>query len=302
MVSGHTLHRWLAIYFYEHKQLSIPHMGRFKLVGEMPIPSSHHLAGLLPEGCVEFTPNWNQQTDPELIDFITSQTHKMKALALADLESLSHQAQEMINIGQPYSFEGIATLSKDTHGNWELIPGRFIPEWSRAADTANSALHESPAVPQATSTLRVPFLMWNRRSWIILLLAVILAAGAVYFWRHRSKSAIPAAHTASSSTGISRSNTSGTSIRSLSPDQIRSSGTGFPDTLHYEVVFETAQFARAYRRYKQLSTWGAHVVLRTRDSITYTLATPFATPAIDSTHMKDSISRLYGRKVYIRIP
>ena len=266
------------------------------------MPSSHHLAELLPEGSVEFTLNWNQQTDPELIDFITSQTHKMKALALADLESLSHQAQEMINIGQPYSFEGIGTLSKDAHGTWELSPGRFIPEWSRTADAAGSALYEAPAEPLAASTVRAPLRLRSRRIWLILLLAGLLAAGAAFLWLHRGKSEIPATRKAASKSGTSLSKPSGTTLRSLAQDQTRSSGTGYSDTLHYQVVFETAQFARAYRRYKQLSAWGAHVVLQTRDSVTFTLATPFATPAIDSTHMKDSISRLYGRKVYIRIP
>lgn len=299
MVSGHTLHRLLAIYFYEHKQLSIPHMGQFKLVGELPIPSHHHLAELLPEGSVEFQVNWNQQADPELLEFITSQTHKMKALALADLESLSHQAQEMINIGQPYSFEGIGTLSKDAHGTWELSPGRLIPELNRKEPGIPAQLYETPAELQAASDSQSP----SRQNWLRIgpfaILAAVLLAGATYLWMrgHHSSPSSPLTSTSHVSSHVASIPHTDSSV---SPDQLRLS-TPSTDTLHYEVVFETAHFARAFRRYKQLSAWGAHVVLTTRDSVNFTLATPFATPAADSLHMKDSIAALYGRQVYIRL-
>ena len=48
---------------------------------------------------------------PDLIAFIAEKTGKMRALAAADLDSHLVLAEEFLNIGKPFAFEGIGIIT-----------------------------------------------------------------------------------------------------------------------------------------------------------------------------------------------
>jgi hypothetical protein len=70
-------------------------------------------------------------------------------------------------------------------------------------------------------------------------------------------------------------------------------GTGF------EVVLEVSKRNRAMRRYADLKEWGHKVNISPVDSLTFKLSIPIEAPLSDSTRHRDSLSRFFGKKVWI---
>ena len=77
---------------------------------------------------VSFESNVLAKETAELIGFISSQAGKMKALAAADLDSHLELAQQFLNIGKPFLFEGIGSLVKLQSGKFEFITGDAVTE------------------------------------------------------------------------------------------------------------------------------------------------------------------------------
>jgi hypothetical protein len=67
----------------------------------------------------------------------------------------------------------------------------------------------------------------------------------------------------------------------------------------FEVVLEVANKKRALQRYADLREWGHKVQMSTQDSLTFKLSIPIDAPLSDSIRHRDSLSRFFGRKVWI---
>jgi len=292
MIEGNTLTALLASFFYQYSYLSIPGLGRFQLSGDvMPHPGEHH-GKVFPKGSIVFTYNIHEEVDPGLIDFITSRTRKMKALALSDVRSVGEAAKEMLNLGQSYTFTGIATLVPRVQADLEVVPDNM---------PANLTVDKTVSPDMFQSDRPVPFnegqihSSGGRRSVggvIIVGICLVLVALLVYFLFFHNR------YSPEQSLSVNERNTvqdrpAGDTASGTVP--VRQDGL-----LHYEVVFEQATRERAFKRYRQLTGWGHPVILRTRDSVQFTLAVPVATPAADTPAVKDSIRALYGHPVYIR--
>src|SRR5262249_31434083 len=68
------------------------------------------------------------QDTTDLINFIAVKTGKMKSLALSDLESYLELAKQFLNIGKPFTFEGIGNLMRIKPGEFEFSPGTIASE------------------------------------------------------------------------------------------------------------------------------------------------------------------------------
>ena len=103
----------LAKYLYTHKRLDLPGIGTFLFDPSAIIESesSKYNKPRNMEG-ISFESNVLAKETAELIGFISTQAGKMKALAAADLDSHLELAQQFLNIGKPFLFEGIGSLVK----------------------------------------------------------------------------------------------------------------------------------------------------------------------------------------------
>jgi len=288
MFEEHNLTDLLASFFYEKGYVRIPHLGTLRL----PEGSVHALDNRheLP-GPVSFEYDPGQQEDPELVDFITDRTRKMRALAVSDLLSLADQAREMLNMGQSYTLRSLATLSPDGRGGFSVVrdksPFQLTP---KTKEPAFNTTHKPPVREG-----RIHSTGSRRTAAGVLMTAICIGIGAllVYFlFFHRQS---PGTRTPEDS-GIPR------------PAEVEEATGGGADAsanadglLHYEAVFEHAIGERALARYRQLTSWGHQIVLHTDDSVHYSLAIRFTTPATDTTAVKDSIALLYGHPVNIRL-
>ena len=100
MSETNSLTGLLAFFFYEHGHLSIPNLGRMELSGDSSPQTDENHLHTFPKGSISFIPNPSENLDPELVEYITSRTRKMEALAVADLNSISDVAKEMLNMRQ----------------------------------------------------------------------------------------------------------------------------------------------------------------------------------------------------------
>ena len=77
---------------------------------------------------VSFESKPSLKETPDLIAFIAEKTGKMKALAAADLDSHLVLAEEFLNIGKPFAFEGIGIITKLKPGEFEFTPVSVLTE------------------------------------------------------------------------------------------------------------------------------------------------------------------------------
>ena len=112
----------LAEYLYQNKRLELPGIGVFRLRQSIISGEDNNKQiEFTGESPISFEANASLKESPELINFISSQTGKMKALAAADLDSHLVLAQQFINIGKPFLFEGIGSLTKTKSGQYEFF-------------------------------------------------------------------------------------------------------------------------------------------------------------------------------------
>jgi hypothetical protein len=68
---------------------------------------------------------------------------------------------------------------------------------------------------------------------------------------------------------------------------------------NFKLVLEIASKNRAYKRFADLKEWGHKVVMTTTDSVQFKLAIPVFAPVSDSSRHRDSLSRFFGKKVWV---
>ncbi|HEV7780729.1 MAG TPA: hypothetical protein VGO58_05660, partial [Chitinophagaceae bacterium] len=165
----------LAQYLYSHKRLDLPGLGTFLLDPSASIePETNKNKASNLEG-VSFENKPSLKETPELIQFISSQAGKIKALAAADLESHLGLAQQFLNIGKPFLFEGIGTLVKMRSGEFTFSSGQAIyvspkdqtVRDNRSATATEESIHDYKSVfyPKKTRT------QWKKPVAIFLLVA-----------------------------------------------------------------------------------------------------------------------------------
>lgn len=290
MMEENSLTALLTAFFYQHGYLSLPELGSFQ-VGEgvdLPLdePKKHQDA----RNNIRFVKNLKEEVDQELIKFIIERTRKMKSLATADLLTFSDQAKEMLNIGQPVSFEGIGTIKQTLRGGYEFTPGVYKANLISGFEENNETLI-FPDEVSAMHDTQQPSLSRNRSlgGTLIIFFCLLIVAILIYFlviFKNKPENKTVTEDAPASSLTVADTTTTEPKLPA--------------GTIHYEVVFEHLERERAFRRYSQLRSWGHPVIMRTSDSVHFTLSIPFTTPPGDTAAMKDSIRILYGHPTTIR--
>jgi hypothetical protein len=287
----------LAHYLYSNKRLDLPGIGSFLLDPSVIIePENSKQRPAIPQG-ISFESNPSIRDASELIEHICTTTGKMKPLAAADLDSHLQLAQQFLNIGKPFSFEGIGSLVKLYNGEFEFIQGNIVTdklkdefekEGLSKKETIEAKYLAFLATPSAKSRLRKP---------VIALLALCGIGLAIWGgYTISSKNSEP------NGSGVTETSAEQTmavtdSSQYTKPDSTSSQKTDIL-AANYKYVLEVAKAKRAFRRYNQLKEIFWDVKLETNDSVQYKLF--MLLPASrDSTRMVDSLTALTGRKVYL---
>ncbi len=294
----------LAQYLYTHKRLDLPGIGSFLLDPSAVIETENSKQNkpTMLEG-VSFENNVAVKQSVDLVDFISSQSGKIKPLAAADLDSHLELAKQFLNIGKPFMFEGIGSLSKVQAGGFFFTPGELIAE--RVKDVATKIVSGSSTEEPATDyrsvfhAKKAP-LNWRKPVALLLLLAGIVVAiwgGYMMYKKNtRQKNSVAPENNNKEQTVLGDT-TANAKKDTLAVTNIQATTTSVRNNGTYKFILETSPADRALNRYSRLKSFQWPVQLETKDSITYQIFIQSA--AADTSRFIDSLSQLNGRRVYI---
>ena len=288
----------LTQYLYTKQRLDLPGIGTFFLDPNAltSLENSKHRAAVL-DG-ITFESNHLLKDSPDLIAYISAQSGKMKALAASDLESHLELAQQFLNIGKPFAFEGIGTLVKIRNGEFEYLPGTVTPEKFKDF-TARETSNREDTGTKYESFLTEPKPTGNAWQKPVIGLLVIAGLGLAIWGGYaisRKAKGSGQSELTSSSTILPLTDTAKTAIEDSSTIPKPSIK---PNDGNYKYVLEVAKSQRAFKRYKQLRTNLWEVKLETTDSIQYKLVLLLPSLNADTTRVLDSLTAMTGKRVYI---
>lgn len=282
-----------AQYLYKYKRLDLPGLGTFLLDQSFIIEEEKNGSEkpINLEG-VSFQNNTSIREVPELIGFITSQTGKIKVLAIADLESYLEQAQQFLNIGKPFIIEGIGSLEKLRSGEYIFRPGKILTETAKDKPVKENEGNISAEDP--LSDFKSIFLIPAKKfSWKKPMAIVLVLAGVAF--------AIWGGYIV-----YKRATTKNNKILNKEKKEIpfvqKQSTLINTATSKFKFVIETSAKERALNRFQRLRSFGLDVQLETKDSVNFKLFFLLPATASDTARMRDSLYGIYtppGNRAYV---
>jgi hypothetical protein len=298
----------LAQFLYTRNKLSIQGLGTFILDTSANIETESGRSGKSEmQGQISFENDSSVKTDPGLIEFIASQTGKMMPLAAADLESHLGLAQQFLNIGKAFLFEGIGTLSKSMDGSHQFTQGSlFTEKTSSGASGKESNGEVEKAFDYSMFHKEYKKFSWRKPLIGLFILAgiALIVWGGYYVYKKnvsKEKVVVEQKNKEPETTPVKDSITAGdtTKVKSDTAVQVKPVQQAIENG-KYKFILETSKAQRAFTRFAKLKTYGWNVQMETKDSVSYKLfvSIPVSLPA-DTTRLMDSLTVLTGRKVRI---
>lgn len=300
----------LAHYLYANKRLDLPNIGTFTLDNPVAVePESNKQSKNIPLEGVSFESNTSiKEPTADLVQFIATNSGRIKPLAAADLESHLGLALQFINIGKPYYIEGIGSLTKINSGGFTFIPGVLLNEKLSdyvAKEAGNSASRAADDNYKPNFSSPMPTTNWKKPVLTLLIIAGIgLAVWGGYMVYKKTNAKKDVAE---------KTETPVENKTELIPPIADTAATLKDSAIQQPVtptitpvvkipggknkyVLEVSDRVRATQRYNKLKTYLWDVQLETKDSVSYKL---FMLLPGDTTIVKDSLTMLNGKKVYI---
>jgi len=272
----------LAQFLINNKQLSLSGLGRFILNDS---------------GEITFQHDASVKEDAELVKFIAENTGKMKSLVASDLDSNLELARQFLNIGKPYLFEGIGTLSKNKFGTIEYVQGNYSQEKNKenagdgrdkTSTTENSFTDYeemfSPRKPKTPATKSIV-------TWLVAIAGLSLAVFGGYIVYTKTKNKKETVVVKEDIQPIIPTDTLPKKADStaLITKPVDTSGM-------YRFVIEKAARQRAFFRYNYLKENLIDVKMDTKDSVLFNLYFLLPSTPADTAKKRDSLQRLYSTR------
>jgi flagellar basal body-associated protein FliL len=299
----------LAQYLYENKFLKLQGIGTFTLDGKVSLPNASEKEIYYPIEGLAFTYNPKEVLDETVITFLVKRLAKIQPLVRSDLDSYLSNIKQFINLGKPYTIEGIGTLSKNNKGLYEFTPGNFLPAKEELNPRRENAEHNYP-VSSNTSAGKV-FII------ILIVLASLAALGGIGWGISTLLSKkIEANNEVQEQQGQldtlpQQAAAASQPVRDTTPQQstkpidtLATTAAAATDSQQYRMIFEyTKSRARALSRTATLTN--VHHKLSRFDSIanangvTYRLFVPLTILPQDTASHKRSLKIFFGRDVIV---
>lgn len=286
----------LAEFLYTHKKLQLAGIGIFLFDGTVDPQSEISPDGknYSPAG-ISFESNSSLPEDCELINFISKQTGKMKALASSDLKSYMESVTEFLNIGNPFQIEGIGTLVKIKHGHFIFTAGNLFSEKLKSPGMKELAVTSSTedtftGYDNSKSKMFNSSFIISKLIVVILFLAGIgIAVGGGYtvYKRNESKILAQQVHEVSSADTTSSS----PQLTSVVTEQVEvpTIATG-----SYKFIYETTtNKERALKRFETVNKLNSAIQLETKDSVTFKIFTILPATPKDTSRIKENLQSWY---------
>ena len=230
--------------------------------------------------------------DESLINFVSAETGKMKILAKSDISSELDGAISFLNTGKPYYISGLGTLTKKMDGSFEFHKEKY--HHAEKETKKPTPITEKNLVPQTyIDGTRKP--KKYQPAIIILSLCILAVAATVWFYIKNSE------HTNQEIEEVTNVASTPAQHAEQLKDTIKTPAPAMRETAStfYKYILEIATQPRASKRYNQLKKINWPVEIATTDSVQYKLFILLPKAGADTTKIKDSLSVLSGKKVWI---
>lgn len=289
----------LADYLFQNKHLDLPGIGTFRVEPNShtpEYPANDNKA--FSENAISFEANPSLKENPELIDFISSHTGKIKALAAADLDSHLELAHQFLNIGNPFLFEGIGSIVRTPSGRYEFVTGNVsnekIKEYhGREVKTTSTTENSFTEYENILFPKKFKLNPKNPVIFLLLFAGIGLAVGGGYLVYKKRISGnnnveiVPVKKEQTTSVPDSNVLLSKKAINIADAKPYNGSG-------RYKFVVEVAGKKRGLYRYKMLRGFGIEdVKIETKDSVQFKLFFLLPASARDTTRVMDSLRNQY---------
>ena len=291
----------LAAFLYENKSLKLDGIGTFTLDGKVNVNHESDKEVYYPIEGLSFNFNAKSTTDENLILFLVKRLGKIQPLVRSDLESYLSNIKQFVNIGKPYTIEGVGTLSKINNGTYEFTPGNFLPTKEELHPKRENEEHNYPVRNESPAGKTVAV--------ILIVIAALAALGGIGWGisnilSSRQQRNVVLEDTLQQSivdTLPQASQNDTASQQSLTPprtDSVSQMPVISSDSARYKMVFETTKWKkRADKRTYQLHLLHSYTKidsLHIGDSVMYRLYLPMKIRMSDTTHTKDSLKIFFG--------
>lgn len=287
----------LAEYLFQNKRLDLPGIGTFRIISSISkTDDSGEQNNLLAATVIGFEVNPSLKESSALIEFISSKTGKMKALAAADLDSHLELAQQFINIGKPFLLEGIGSLIKTKSGRYEFVPEHLSTEktneYSSKEISATSSTEESFTQYENIFSPKKVKMNWGKPFiFASILIGIGLAVwGGYMISQKRAAKKNTALAPEKKEMPVSQPDTI---MIAGKTDSLPADKPVAPATDHYKFVVEVAKKERGLYRYKMLKGFDIDVQMETKDSVEYKLFFLLPASAKDTARLMDSLRNQY---------
>lgn len=289
-----------ARYLYQHKTLHLPGIGVFSINQTTTVPDQTDKNYSEFSQQIRFEQKSVTTADEALINFIRTETGKIKPLAESDLESFLSDGKILLNIGKPFYLEGIGSLMKGKNGVFQFTPGNL--QTPKLEGFYNETSHDNQVKKKPAYT---DGSVQGGASRKLLIAAAAIGGVILIVWggyslynrnvANNGAEPMPGAVSTAPVDTPSRANIILDSVKKI----IDSSKAGLPQgtTGNYRFVIErTANKVRALKRFQQLKDNRADIKMETADSVLFSLYLSIpATPA-DTARIRDSLKTWYARK------
>jgi hypothetical protein len=291
----------LAAYLYENKTLKLEGIGIFTLAGNVSVPHENEKEIYYPIEGLSFNYNPKSDIDETLITFLVKKLGKIQPLVRSDLESYLSNIKQFINLGKPYTIEGIGTLSKNNQGTYEFTPGNFLPVKEELNPRRENAEHNYPVRSQGSAgKIFVVILI------VIAALAVLggIGWGVSNLLAKQRANVNQETQTQGYSDTIPQPDTNtATTTDAQPPATSAQPAVETGDSVRYKMIFEITRLKeRAINRTRQLNTLRSRTTydtIRVNDSLRYRLFLPVRIRPIDTVRYKDSLRIFFGNKIRV---
>ena len=287
----------LSQFLLSNKQLRLSGIGRFTLDES---------------GSINFQQDPSVKEDADLVIFIAEQSGKMKSLVSADLDSSLELARQFLNIGKPYLFEGIGTLSKTKTG-YDFVQSNPSIEKNKestgegrdmTSTTENSFTDYeemfSPKKSKAPAARKVV-------TWLVAIAGLSLAVfgGYMVYTRTKGKKMVIVKKDDPKVEPQSKDSLPKTTDPIQQTVAVTQQTVAVTNPLDgsgmYRFVIEQAAKQRALYRYNFLKSNFIDVKMDTKDSVLFKLYFLLPASPADTARKRDSLQRLYGTRSKTRI-
>lgn len=305
----------ISQYLLQNKKMRLQGFGEFTMEGFYENPFENEKGKVkVPDNTIHFKPDRKANEDESLVEFIAKSSGKIKPLAFSDLEDFLNIGKQLLNVSKQFYIEGLGTIILEGSGNMtfkqgnELIPAAVMSEHVVVENKQRDVTEEqgTDLSFQDTYATQKSGLSAKKLVTVLGIIAgiAVIAWGGYYFfthWQNNSSTATPK------------------DIKPLIPEQATAPVVdsaalkAAADSLNkvavvqpaaqqgYRVIIENASRSRAFNRYEALLKMGYKVQMSTEDSISFKLFTVIDGPISDSSKVRDSISRFFGRRVLIEV-